>query len=36
MDVDDIRTVPSPPPETFVKPAGYTNQPPVFGAMGKL
>jgi hypothetical protein len=35
MDVDDIRTVPSPPPEMFVKPAGYANQPPVYGTFGK-
>jgi hypothetical protein len=35
MDIDDIRTVPSPPPEMFVKPAGYTNQPPVYGTFGK-
>jgi hypothetical protein len=35
MDIDDIRTVPSPPPETFVKPAGYANQAPVFGKFEK-
>jgi hypothetical protein len=36
MEVDDIRTVPSPPQEIFVKPAGYVNQAPVIGALGKL
>jgi hypothetical protein len=36
MEVDDIRKVPSPSPEMFVKPAGYINKAPVFGALGKL
>jgi hypothetical protein len=34
-DVDDIRTVPSPPASQFVKPAGYVNQAPIIGAPGK-
>jgi hypothetical protein len=28
-EVDDIRTVPSPPAADFEKPAGYVNQPPI-------
>ena len=28
-EVDDIRTVPSPPVTQFAKPAGYVNQPPI-------
>lgn len=28
-EVDDIRTVPSPPATQFAKPAGYINQPPI-------
>jgi len=34
-DVDDIRTVASPPATQFVKPPGYINQPPIIGAPGK-
>jgi hypothetical protein len=34
-DVDDIRTVPSPPASQFVKPAGYVNQAPIIGVPGK-
>jgi hypothetical protein len=34
-EVDDIRTVPSPPASQFVKPAGYVNQEPIIGAPGK-
>jgi hypothetical protein len=35
MEVDDIRTVPSLPPEMFVKPDGYVNQAPIIGAFRK-
>ena len=34
-EVDDIRTVPSPPASEFVKPAGYVNQEPIIGVPGK-
>ena len=35
MEVDGIRTVPSPQPEMFIKPAGYANQAPAIGAFEK-
>jgi len=35
-EVDDIRTVPSPPASQFTKPADYINQEPIIGTPGKV
>jgi hypothetical protein len=36
IEIDNIRTVPPPPASTFAKPAGYVNQEPVIGGLGKM
>lgn len=36
VEVDDIRTVASPPASAFVKPSGYANQEPVIGGFRKM
>jgi hypothetical protein len=35
FEVDDIRTVPSPPASQFTRPAEYINQEPIIGSPGK-
>jgi hypothetical protein len=35
IEVDDIRSVPSPPASQFLRPAGYVNQEPMIGVPGK-
>jgi hypothetical protein len=35
IEIDDLHAVPSPPADTFVRPATYANQAPVIGSPGK-